>query len=241
METKVAIPYDRWKILVVDDEEDVHEVTQLACDGILFEDKPIQLLNAYRAEQARQMLKTHDDVALILMDVVMETDDAGLVLVRYIRQELGNLGVQIILRTGYPGKAPERQVVRDYGISDYWEKTDLTADKLHTLVISGLRAHQKYITLLAYLKQLKEEISRREKIEREKDRLIEELKEAAAKIKRLTGLLPVCSHCKKIRDNDGKWNQLESYIYKHTEADVSNSVCPECAKKYYPDYDIYEE
>nr|WP_319395322.1 response regulator [uncultured Desulfobacter sp.] len=241
MENKLSIPYDRWKILVVDDEKDVHLVTQLACDGILFEETPIQLLNAYCADQARQMLKTHDDVALILMDVVMETDDAGLELVRYIRQDLGNLGVQIILRTGYPGKAPERQVVQDYGISDYWEKTDLTADKLYSLVISGLRAHQKYIILQTYLKRLKEEISRRKKIEREKDRLIEELKQAAAKIKRLTGLLPVCSHCKKIRDNDGKWNQLESYIYKHTEADVSNSLCPECAKKYYPDYDIYED
>ena len=241
MENRLSEPYDTWKILVVDDEEDVHLVTQLACDGIRFEEKPIHLLNAYCADEARQLLKPHNDVALILMDVVMETDDAGLELVRYIRQDLGNLGVQIILRTGYPGKAPERQVVQNYGISDYWEKTDLTADKLYSLVISGLRAHQRYISLQAYSKQLKEEISRREKIEQEKDRLIEELKRAAAKIKRLAGLLPVCSHCKKIRDNDGKWNQLESYIYKHTEADVSNSVCPECAKKYYPDYDIYEE
>jgi CheY-like chemotaxis protein len=231
--------YD-WKILVVDDEKDVHEVTRLAFEDITFEGKTLKLLSAYSESQARQLLKKHDDVALVLLDVVMETDDAGLDLVRHIREELGNSAVQIILRTGYPGHAPERKIIRDYDISDYWEKTDLTAEKLYTLVVSGLRSHKNYMTLQTYSQKLKNEIRQREKAEKEKDKLIGELQQALAKIKTLSGLLPICTICKKIRDDKGVWNQFESYLYRHTEADFSHSVCPQCAKTHYPDYDIYE-
>ena len=77
--------------------------------------------------------------------------------------------------------------------------------------------------------------------ERERNRLIAELREALSKIKKLSGLLPICSHCKKIRDDKGYWNQIESYIHDHSDAEFSHSICPECAKKYYPDLDIYDD
>lgn len=71
---------------------------------------------------------------------------------------------------------------------------------------------------------------------RERDKL----KEALVEIKALSGLLPICSYCKKIRDDHGYWNQIEKYIHDHSDAEFSHSICPECAKKHYPDIDIYE-
>ncbi len=129
-----------WKLLVVDDEEDVHHVTRLVLGRFTFAGRPLQLLSAYSAAEARRLLDQHPDTAVILLDVVMERDDAGLRLVRHIRDELGNRNVRIILRTGQPGQAPEQQVVAEYDINDYKAKVELTADKLCTSVTSALRA-----------------------------------------------------------------------------------------------------
>src|SRR5258705_6903521 len=87
----------------------------------------------------------HDnpDIAAVLLDVIMETDVAGLALVEYIRTELKNETVRIILRTGQPGQAPERRVIVDYDINDYKAKTELTADKLFTSLTSALRSYQQ--------------------------------------------------------------------------------------------------
>ena len=69
----------------------------------------------------------------------------------------------------------------------------------------------------------------------------EKVEEALAKVKKLSGLLPICSYCKQIRDDKGYWKQIEIYIREHSEAEFSHSICKECAKKYYPDLDIYED
>jgi type II secretory pathway pseudopilin PulG len=69
----------------------------------------------------------------------------------------------------------------------------------------------------------------------------EDLEKALAEVKTLSGLLPICSHCKKIRDDKGYWNQIESYIQKHSEAEFSHGICQECAKKYYSNYNLYED
>ena len=84
------------------------------------------------------------------------------------------------------------------------------------------------------------DVSERLKTEQEKDRLIRELQEALKNVRILSGMLPICSHCKKIRDDEGYWNQLDAYISQHSEAIFSHSICPECANKYYPDMDLYE-
>lgn len=83
---------------------------------------------------------------------------------------------------------------------------------------------------------LQSEIEERKRVENERERLIHELQEALAEVKTLSGLLPICSSCKKIRDDKGYWNQLESYISKHSEAEFSHGICPECAKKLYPEF-----
>ena len=125
-----------WKILLVDDEPEVHEVTRLVLGNFRFEERPLDIFSAMTAEEARQVLSEHDDIAVILLDVVMESDQAGLALVDHIRNEMGNRNVRIVLRTGQPGQAPEHDVIVRYDINDYKEKTELTAQKLATTIFA---------------------------------------------------------------------------------------------------------
>lgn len=134
-------------ILVVDDDEDIHQVTHMVLDDYRYRDQQIQLLDAYSANHAKQLLEQHPDIAVILLDVVMETDHAGLDLVNYIRSVLNNNYVRIILRTGQPGQAPELQVVRDYDIHDYRDKSELTAGKLISAVTAAIRSYQDIRTI----------------------------------------------------------------------------------------------
>ncbi len=131
-----------WKIIIADDDPDVHNITRLVLDDYQFEGRPLKFLSAYSGEETRALIAAHPDTAIILLDVVMETDDSGLQVVRYIRRELENHFVRIILRTGQPGKAPEKDVIINYDINEYKEKTELTVQKLFTTITSALRAHR---------------------------------------------------------------------------------------------------
>ncbi|SMC28073.1 Response regulator receiver domain-containing protein [Andreprevotia lacus DSM 23236] len=130
-----------WHVLIVDDEPDIHRVTQLALSGIDFLGRPLKLHSCYSGKEALEFLSKTPDIALILLDVVMESEDAGLKTARAIREQLGNRQVRIILRTGQPGVAPERQVIESYDINDYKAKTELTRDKLYTAVLGTLRSY----------------------------------------------------------------------------------------------------
>jgi signal transduction histidine kinase len=132
-----------WKIAVIDDDAAVHEGTRFALYDYSLHGQSIEILSAYSAAEGRELMRTVTDVAVILLDVVMETDDAGLKLVDFIRTQLKNEAVRIILRTGQPGQAPERQVIVDYDINDYKAKTELTADKLFTSLTAALRSYQQ--------------------------------------------------------------------------------------------------
>jgi diguanylate cyclase (GGDEF)-like protein len=136
-----------WRVLVVDDDLEVHTVTRLIFAKTLFKKRKIELLNAYSAAEAQQILQTEPDIAVILLDVVMETEDAGLLLVHTIRQDMNNQAVRIILRTGQPGQAPEERVIVDYDINDYKAKSELTSQKLFTTVIASLRSYETIISL----------------------------------------------------------------------------------------------
>jgi len=133
---------EEWKILVVDDEEEVHAVTNLVFKRFSFEGMPFRLYNAGSAAEAKEILRANPDIATILLDVVMEEEDSGLKLAKYIREDLKNSMVRIILRTGYPGRAPEQDVIINYDINDYKEKTELTEMRLKTSVVSSLRAYR---------------------------------------------------------------------------------------------------
>lgn len=130
-----------WKILIVDDDNEVHRVTRLALQNLKYEGRPISFLSAHSGQEAVKLLNTQTDIAIILLDVVMETNQAGLELVKYIREDLRNQKCRIILRTGQPGQAPEGNVIRDYDINDYKMKTELTRQKLYGSVLVALRSY----------------------------------------------------------------------------------------------------
>ncbi|WP_404341146.1 DUF3369 domain-containing protein [Pseudoalteromonas mariniglutinosa] len=133
---------EHWHILVVDDEEDIHQVTKLVLSGFTFEEKSLRFYHAYSAAEAKQLLAQGIAFSVALIDVVMETNHAGLDLVRHIRDDIDNHDIRLILRTGQPGEAPEESVIRDYDINDYKNKTELTAIKIKTLLYSALRSHR---------------------------------------------------------------------------------------------------
>lgn len=136
-----------WKVLVVDDEVDIRTLTRLNLKGFSFDERELQFIEAASSYEARQRLAEHDDIAVALIDVVMETDDAGLRLVEYIRQELGNSLMRLVIRTGQPGAAPERHVIDHYDIDDYKDKTELTATRLYTTVRSAIKAYRDLRTI----------------------------------------------------------------------------------------------
>jgi signal transduction histidine kinase len=133
----------KWKIAVIDDDQAVHEGTRFALSDYSLNDQTLEILSAYSAAEGRELMRAHPDIAAVLLDVIMETDAAGLELVEFIRNELKNETVRIILRTGQPGQAPERRVIVDYDINDYKAKTELTADKLFTSLTAALRSYQQ--------------------------------------------------------------------------------------------------
>jgi signal transduction histidine kinase/CheY-like chemotaxis protein len=137
----------KWKVAIIDDDPAVHDGTRFALDGFVLNGHQLELLSAHSAREGRELLRAHGDIAVVLLDVVMETDSAGLDLVSFIRTELKNEIIRIILRTGQPGQAPERQVIVDYDINDYKAKTELTADKLFTALAAALRSYEQLLRM----------------------------------------------------------------------------------------------
>ena len=133
----------RWKVAVIDDEPAVHDGTRFALADYKLNGQGLEIISAYSAAEGRDVMRKNPDVAVVLLDVIMESDAAGLDLVQFIRHELKNETVRIILRTGQPGQAPERRVIVDYDINDYKAKTELTADKLFTSLTAALRSYQQ--------------------------------------------------------------------------------------------------
>lgn len=156
-----------WRILVVDDEEEVHRLTQMVLEDYRFENRFLEIITAFSGQQAMAIMKEQTDIALVMLDVVMETDDAGLEVVRYIRGELKNDIVQIVLRTGQPGLAPPQEIITEYDINSYNSKVELTAQKIYTIVTASLRAYKLANSLHNTNQKLNEELVQRKKAERE--------------------------------------------------------------------------
>ncbi|REL27231.1 DUF3369 domain-containing protein [Thalassotalea euphylliae] len=148
-----------WRILIVDDDESVHQVTHLVLADAEIEGRKLELVSVYSSEQAKQLLKDDDNFALAFVDVVMETDHAGLELVQWIRDDLKNQAIRLILRTGQAGSAPEAKVIKEFDINDYKEKTDFTSGKMITSVYAGIRAYRDIITIQRSLDGFKQLIA----------------------------------------------------------------------------------
>ena len=135
-----GVPVLPWVVAVVDDEPGIHDVTRLVLRRLKFDGRPIECVFASSAAQGRELFASRQDIAVALIDVVMENDRAGLELVEHLRRTVGNVLTRIILRTGQPGMAPEREVVTHFEIDDYRDKSELSADRLQTAVVTALRS-----------------------------------------------------------------------------------------------------
>jgi len=137
-----------WNVLVVDDDEEIHSVTRLALSDLVVNDKTLHFIHVYSGAEALKIIEEMgSSIAIILLDVVMEADDAGLTVAKIMREEMKIMEPRIILRTGQPGYAPEEQVIKDYDINDYKTKTELTRSKLVTTIIASLRSYQQILSI----------------------------------------------------------------------------------------------
>ncbi|MDY6928658.1 MAG: EAL domain-containing protein [Pseudomonadota bacterium] len=131
-----------WVVLSVEDNQPYQDVLESALQEVSFEGRKIELLRATSAASAATILSKRQDISLILLDIVMETDDAGFYLIDTIRNVIGDELVRIVVLTGQPGVKPHDKAINEYNISEYWNKTDLSADKLKSVVVSNLRTWQ---------------------------------------------------------------------------------------------------
>lgn len=138
-----------WKVAIIDDETDVHEVTKLTLRKFTFENRGLEFLSAHSAKEGIALFEEHRDIALAFVDVVMETDDAGLRLIDEVRNTQKNYSTRLILRTGQPGQAPEEDVIKQYDINDYKAKTELSSTKLKSCVYSSIRSYRDIKTIEA--------------------------------------------------------------------------------------------
>jgi len=139
--------YKSIEILIVDDNEDVHKITELILMDFNYKDYVFTVSHAYSGEEVKEIMKNNNNIAVMLLDVVMETDTAGLDVVKYIRDELKNEFVRIILRTGQPGKAPEDEVIKNYDINNYIAKTEGSVQKIYTALYTAIRAYNDLVKL----------------------------------------------------------------------------------------------
>ena len=136
-----------WKIIIADDEEDVHTLTKIVLKDFVFENKNLEIISTFSAEETLEVLKQENDIALVLLDIIMESDDAGLVVAQKLREELHNNTTQIILRTGQAGLIPKLDVVKNYAINDYKEKAKLDSTELLTSIYTSLRSYSNIKSL----------------------------------------------------------------------------------------------
>jgi len=136
-----------WKVLIVDDEPAVHTMTKAVLSDFKLDGRKLQFISAFNGEEAIKLLQNTNNITVVLLDVVMESNDAGLIVAQRIREELNNQLVRIVLRTGQPGSAPEEEVIIKYRINDYKEKTELTSKKLFTTMVAAIRSYQDLTTI----------------------------------------------------------------------------------------------
>ena len=200
------------KILIVDDDPDM-----LFASTRIVESAGYEVLTAATAGQCMEIVKNNRP-DLILLDVVLPDAD-GQTLCSQIKMDPALKNIFVVLISGTKTDSAEQAEGLDFGADGYIARPITNRELLARVnaMVRILRA------------------------ERERDRLIVQLEETLARVKKLSGLLPICAGCKKVRDDKGYWNQIETYLNEHSDAIMSHGICPECAKKYYPNVILDDE
>ena len=176
---------------------------------------------------------------LILLDICMPDMD-GFEVLQQLKTEQASRDIPVIFLSGMT-EIKQRVKGLNLGAVDYitkpFQREELLARVQAHLMLCRLRAgfKQQAADLRLANEQLQHEIAERKQAEHEREKLILELQSALDNIRTLKGLLPICSNCKKIRDDHGYWNRIEKYIVEHSDAEFTHGICPECARKLYPE------
>jgi diguanylate cyclase (GGDEF)-like protein len=240
-----------WDILIVDDDHEIHTVTKLALSDLTVFERRLRFHHCYSGAQAREFMANNDGIAVILLDVVMETDEAGLLVAKAIRDELHRDEVRIILRTGQPGYAPEENVIKEYDINDYKTKTELTRSKLATAIIAAIRSYQQIKTINQSRRGLEKIITSAANI-LEHHSIMEFAEGVVIQISSLLGLSPEGVLCAKagvnIDDSDpdsvyvlGAAGQYASYINRKLENVDNSRIIKQIAECLHQQIHIYTE
>lgn len=212
-----------WRILIVDDEPDVHEATRFALKEQRILGRPLELCSAYSAQEAKRILADEAEFACILLDVVMETSSSGLELISYIRETLQQTSTRIVLRTGQPGYAPEVAVIEKYDVNDYKSKDELTRTRLITTLTASLRSYEQIRSILSHDESLNQFIASSRELfcEHDVDNYAAEL------IKQLSNILGVESSgavCTYDRDRDQFELLAATGRYHQTSMEIGHSL-----------------
>lgn len=151
---KKSVPIGTYKLMIADDDREVHMITKMILKDFVFEGKKLEFVHAYTGEETKRLLVEHPDTAILFLDVVMESHQSGLEVVGYLRETLKNNMTRIVLRTGQPGEAPEEEVIKQYDINDYRLKTELTVKRMHTTLYTALRNYRDLLKLERHKKGL---------------------------------------------------------------------------------------
>lgn len=154
-----------WKILVADDEEAVHQLMRIVLRDYAFEGQGVRIVDAYSGEEAKALLTAHPDIAVVFLDIVMETNQTGLDIIHFIRKEQQNSIIQIVLQTGQTGIPPEFEIITKYSVNEYLSKVELSSRKLFTTVTTLLRSYSLSYSVNQLNKKLKKELSERKLFE----------------------------------------------------------------------------
>lgn len=141
-----------WVVLIVDDDADVINVTTLAFSGICVDQKKVILTHAESAESAKNLLISLENIAVVITDAIMESENSGIDLIKWIREQESLSATRLVLRTGQPGRFYEEDMIQNLDINDYWPKTELTANRMRTILIGLIRSYRDI--KLAYHKAL---------------------------------------------------------------------------------------
>ena len=144
----------QWNILIVDDEKDVHTLTIQALSDKTWKDREFKMFSAYSAKQAMELFESGHKYDIAIVDVIMETKDAGLKLCHFIRDNCPR-SLRIILRTGQPGTVPKIEILNNYDIDYYISKIEVDTEQLFSIIRACLRAHEDVSTIMAFSEQMR--------------------------------------------------------------------------------------
>lgn len=189
-----------------------------------------------REMQYRTYFEKHHAVMLLVDPAtahILEANPAACMFYGYSHEEITNLKITDI------NTLPTEVVFKEMALAKSQERKYFTFK--HRLASGEVRDVEVYCGPLelrgrSLLSSVIHDITQRKQVEAERERLIGQLQEALAEIKTLSGLLPICASCKKIRDDSGHWQRLEDYIGQRSDAEFTHGICPECAGELYPDF-----